>query len=75
MAVKKNLSFFFYQKERKQLAKKGKDVDKTSKNDSSDEEESVFFFTKREREELAKQRIKGETQKKKRKVQKSRDFN
>ena len=74
MTVKKNL-IFFTKIERKPLSKKDKEIDERSENDSenhsSDEEESVFFLTKQEREELAKQRIRGETQKK-RKVQKSR---
>ena len=77
MTVKKNL-IFFTKIERKPLSKKDKEIDERSENDSenhsSDEEESVFFLTKQEREELAKQRIRGETQKKKkRKVQKSRE--
>ena len=59
--------FFLNKKERKQLGKKDREVDKSSENDNSNEEESVFFLTRKLKEERAKQRMRGETQKKKRK--------
>lgn len=63
--------FFLTKKERKQLCKKDREVDKSSENesenDNSNEEESVFFLTRKLKEERAKQRMRGETQKKKRK--------
>ena len=63
-------------KERKQFTEKDKEVDKIidseneSEKKSSEKEESIFFWSRKEREKLAKQKVRGESKKKKRKVQK-----
>ena len=57
-------------KDQSQLSERDNSSEEQSEQESSGEEESVFFLSRKEREELAKKEMKGESEKRKMKKQK-----